>query len=541
MSNLPNAHSREEILLKAIAESQAIDSPEPKSRVEIYLKQIMENGSISPEEIQAAVDAYLAEYPLEMDASLVDPLKAAPAGVVGERLSELKSDIADFESYIEHTDGYKEYTLGEPDADYYWNGSLKSKRLSTATNTFRCYEPISVKAGKYDFKNISPLFTFYVDSDTWIAFGTSSSPFNGTIVFEYDTTLYITEKTYNDGFHGSELTSGAYGTTEENWFNNPKYDIEQMISEMTKTNHLYVSPVGSDANGDGSKDNPFATMYHANETITDASEKNQYIIHVADGTYTDLQSRYQGSTTHENFEGIICKPWVIYEGNVNHPENVVIQWNGKTGYGDDFDYDNHAVHFCPFHITSKGIGDKIVRGFTFDCMNTRYALHVEIAGYGYGQNWLVSDCNFIWGGTPDCPGHTYQTPCIGTGSGQFEKGHLLRCKIINASGVTDAFRNHDSRWVLGTKLGNVPHVGAEIILEDCVFNAGDSGDTNITFRNIYEDGLVDGYNRFSIINCTGINRLGYSLSGNATKCDWRANVKCSDITNNVFATEGLLQ
>lgn len=94
MSNLPNAHSREEILLKAIAESQAIDSPEPKSRVEIYLKQIMENGSISPEEIQAAVDAYLAEHPLEMDASLVDPLKAAPAGVVGERLSELKGDIS---------------------------------------------------------------------------------------------------------------------------------------------------------------------------------------------------------------------------------------------------------------------------------------------------------------------------------------------------------------------------------------------------------------------------------------------------------------
>lgn len=100
MSNLPNAHSREEILLKAIAESQAIDSPEPKSRVEIYLKQIMENGSISPEEIQAAVDAYLAEHPLEMDASLVDPLKAAPAGVVGERLSELKSDLVYFSESI---------------------------------------------------------------------------------------------------------------------------------------------------------------------------------------------------------------------------------------------------------------------------------------------------------------------------------------------------------------------------------------------------------------------------------------------------------
>lgn len=101
MSNLPEAHSREEILLKAIAEHQMVDCPGPKSRIEIYLRQIMENGSISPEEIQAAVDAYLAEHPLDMDASLVDPLKAAPAGVVGERLSELKGDLVKVNSKVD--------------------------------------------------------------------------------------------------------------------------------------------------------------------------------------------------------------------------------------------------------------------------------------------------------------------------------------------------------------------------------------------------------------------------------------------------------
>ena len=313
---------------------------------------------------------------------------------------------------------------------------------------------------------------------------------------------------------------------------------------ITIINHIYVATTGSDEIGDGSEGNPFATIYHANENITDATEINQYIIHVADGIYTDLQTRYAGVQTHENYEGIKCKPWVIYEGNVKHPENVVIQWDGKTGYGDEFDYNDHAVHFCPFHITgSRGwtVGHKEIRGFTFDCKNTRYAIHIEMSGYGYGVTWKVSDCVFIWHGIPDCSDIKYQIPAVGTGSGHYEKGHLLRCKIINDSGVTDGFRNHDNKWVYGSLLGNLPHIGSEIIIEDCVFNGGDSGDTNITFRTTNGNGLVDGYNRFSIINCVGINKLLYGLSGDSSECEWRADIKCSKIATNQFLNDGLLQ
>lgn len=320
--------------------------------------------------------------------------------------------------------------------------------------------------------------------------------------------------------------------------------LNKMKENITKINHIYVATTGSDEIGDGSEENPFATIYHANETIADANESNQYIIHVADGTYTDLQERYAGVLIHGNYEGIKCKPWVIYEGNPKHPENVVIQWDGKTGYGDEFNYNDHAVHFCPFHITGSNgwtVGHKEIRGFTFDCKNTRYALHVEMSGYGYGVTWKVSDCVFIWHGIPDCSDITYQIPAVGTGSGHYEKGHLLRCKIINDSGVTDGFRNHDSKWVYGSLLGNLPHIGAEIIIEDCVFNAGDSGDTNATFRTTNGNGLVDGYNRFSIINCVGINKLNYQLSGGSTECEWRANIKCSKIVTNQFLSEGLLQ
>lgn len=320
--------------------------------------------------------------------------------------------------------------------------------------------------------------------------------------------------------------------------------IGVLTDNIVKINHIYVATTGSDEMGDGSEENPFATIYHANETITDATEINQYIIHVADGEYIDLQTRYAGTTTHSNYEGVVCKSYVTYEGNVRHPENVIIKWDGKTGYDSDFNYNSHAVHFCPFHITGSNgwkLGHKEIRGFTFDCKNTRYALHVEMSGYGYGVTWKVSDCVFVWHGVPDCSDVAYQIPAVGTGSGHYEKGHLLRCKIINDSGVTDGFRNHDSKWVYGSLLGNLPHIGAEIIIEDCVFNGGDSGDTNITFRTINGNGLVDGYNRFSIVNCIGINKLSYQLSGGSTECEWRANTKCSKIVTNQFLDEDLLQ
>lgn len=319
--------------------------------------------------------------------------------------------------------------------------------------------------------------------------------------------------------------------------------IKEAIGEnLIKINHIYVATTGSDANGDGTEANPYATIYHANEMITDATATNQYIIHVGDGIYTDLQERYSGSDAAGSYEGVVCKNHVSYIGNIEHPENVVIKWDGLTGYSaDEFQYYNYAFKKCPFHIvgTHAGGGVTKVRGFTMDCKNTRYAMHVEMSGYGHGVDWEISDCRFVWHGVPDCPDITYQMPAVGTGSGHFEKGRILRCVWVNDAGITEAFRNHDSQYVYGDRYA--VHEGAEIVFESCVLNGGESGVTNIVFRNIHSDGLVDGYNRFSIINCKGINNLKYQFSGDATVCDWRAKIECSDILNNQFATENLLQ
>ena len=507
-----------------------------------------------------AIDTELADIRVGVDGTIYpcagDAVRGQVSGLkddVDTQLGELKGDLDELNSEV----------FGETIETDVTGEILNGVIIDTRTGTESTKFPYSKCT---DFIELSDNADYYYTGKIYNYIGIAGYNSNGEFVASVlsDITENFTDYklTIPDGV--TKIRASSYSPSESvinplqvvkkvktsnlvdevSTLNDEVSTLNKNKGNITTINHIYVATTGSDEIGDGSEGNPFATIYHVNETITDATEINQYIIHVADGEYTDLQTRYSGVQTHENYEGIKCKPWVTYEGNVKHPENVVIKWDGKTGYGDEFNYKDHAVHFCPFHITGSNgwtVGHKEIRGFTFDCKNTRYALHVEMSGYGYGVTWRVSDCLFVWHGVPDCSDITYQIPSIGTGSGHYEKGHLLRCKIINDSGVTDGFRNHDSKWVYGSLLGNLPHVGAEIVIEDCVFNGGDSGDTVITFRTINGNGLVDGYNRFSIINCVGINRLGYSLSGGSTECEWRADVKCSKIVTNQFLIEGLLQ
>ena len=88
-------------------------------------------------------------------------------------------------------------------------------------------------------------------------------------------------------------------------------------------NYLYVSNTGDDETGDGTETNPYATIYHANEMITDNNELNQYTIIVKSGIYTDLQEKYAG-TYSGVFEGVRCKDYVFYQSeDIMHPENCI--------------------------------------------------------------------------------------------------------------------------------------------------------------------------------------------------------------------------
>lgn len=54
-----------------------------------------------------------------------------------------------------------------------------------------------------------------------------------------------------------------------------------------ETNVLYVSPNGSDATGNGSFGNPYATVSHAMTTIVTAAVNNQFLINVIEGAITE--------------------------------------------------------------------------------------------------------------------------------------------------------------------------------------------------------------------------------------------------------------
>ena len=293
--------------------------------------------------------------------------------------------------------------------------------------------------------------------------------------------------------------------------------IEEQISEQV----IYVSASGNDTTGDGSFDNPYATIYKANESIVDSSATKRYKIKVADGTYADLQSKYAGVSS-SSYQGVVAKNFVTYEGNVLHPENVILKWDGATGYSEPYDYDTMFFSKCIFHVTSEI--ETTIKGFTFDAKNTRYALHIETSGFGQGSKWEVSDCIFKWHGVPTRP----STSTIGTGSGFFEKGHLLRCRINNDIANIDGWRNHDSNYPSSYDVNRFKE-GAEIVIESCDF-----GNSSILWRTLSAINSYNGYNRCVIKNCIGIKTMSHTEASGVSN-SWRARVECSEIETNNFS------
>lgn len=307
--------------------------------------------------------------------------------------------------------------------------------------------------------------------------------------------------------------------------------IDLQKSRNYKMNHIYVAKDGNDATGNGTKTNPYATIYHANETITDASEDNRYTIHVADGIYTDLQARYAG-TYSGKYEGVICKDYVFYEGNALHPENCVISWDGATGFENETEI-TQAMIFdkAPFHITNGHTGFK---GFKFVCKNLRYPTHIECSGLGIDNEWYVSNCLYDWDGRPDVPNATKSAPVFGMGTGYFEKGIIKNCKILKSLGSAyiGGLQTHDGYF---TDYGYVPfmYVGCNIKIENCNF-----GNNKIELRTLVNEKFYDVPNLIEFINCVGISEIYHSFitpaSGyeQATIREWEVNFTSTNPTKN---------
>lgn len=483
------------------------------------------------ENIGVEVDNYFKENPAVTSEYLTQTLQPIKGDI-----SSLKEDL---DNKIEHVGGYKEYDIGTPSVGTYWN---KSSKKQLESETYQSFNPISLKAGTYHYENMSGSFTFYEDTDgNWIPIGKYSASGNGDVVITNDTTMYITEMQKSGVFVGAKLYSGDITQKESNWFKNPKYDIDNINNTLESLSDsvndiksidgsvikeycIYVSTTGSDTSGDGSEEKPFATIYHANETITDNSYAKRYRIIVLPGTYTDLQDKYTGIAQTSKYQGVITKPWVTYESKSGNPEDTIIEWNGSTGLENPIRSD--IVEKCAFHIVSLPRTFTAIKGFTIKSKNTRYAMHCESSGMGIQGEWLIENCIFDWGGCPNISDDTGRFPAIGIGMSPCEKGTIKFCKIVTTT--VETMLVHDGK----NKDGNSAVIlGAELNFIKC-----DLGTGRLQFQSIYpKSGEINAKtnNVCNLISCTQINNL-YSYISSLNSDDemvWRVYGKDCDFAS----------
>ena len=297
-------------------------------------------------------------------------------------------------------------------------------------------------------------------------------------------------------------------------------NIENLVSN-TLHNILYVSTAGNDETGNGTKENPYATIFRANEVITDNSEANRYKIIVKQGTYTDLQEKYAG-IDGTYYQGVTCKSYVTYESeDITRPDLCVLKWDGSVGYTKPVT-DANCANKCLFHIKDNSQG-VYIKGFTFVSKNTRYCMHVETVGSTKACDWHFENCVFEWGGRPDTTGDgTVATSCIGTGWSIMEYGEFVNC-VIKCTNTNHAnhivFQTHGN---VDTGFSSIKR-GEHIKFINCYFSVADGSDyAHIDLRNTKANPTIPSFVEF--INCAGIKLYVPSV-------DYKKSFVCTDQHN----------
>lgn len=277
--------------------------------------------------------------------------------------------------------------------------------------------------------------------------------------------------------------------------------------------YLYVS---NDYNEDteGFGETKFNSILSANNSISDNSYHNRYTIVVMAGTYTDLQDKYAGMSDVGlvGYRGIMTKDYVYYESeNIYNHAATIIKWDGATGFDKSTLKSEDIIKKCPFHLDLNV--HTHIKGFTFDCKNIRYGIHLESGGTGYATNWVVGHCTFIWGGRADCVDYANKTtvPVFGCGHSFGEVGLIENCKIIPTH-CTIGYQSHDNAD--NSDFGLPIKVGAKITFKDCDF-----GGTEIQARTL-KGAYADTPNVLTIDNCINISAINKMYAAPADHCDW---------------------
>lgn len=302
---------------------------------------------------------------------------------------------------------------------------------------------------------------------------------------------------------------------------NPDFISERIKPELYQApdyamNYLYVSNDYNE-NTDGFGVTKFNSILSANDSITDNNYHNRYTIIVAQGTYTDMQDRYAGLSDVGlvGYRGVMMKDYVYYESeNIYNPSATIIKWDGATGFDKATLKSEDIIKKCPFHLDLNV--HTHIKGFTFDCKNIRYALHLESGGTGYATNWVVDRCTFIWGGRADCVDYADKTtvPVFGCGHSFGEVGLIENCKIIPTH-CTIGYQNHDNAD--NSDFGLPIKVGSKITIKDCDF-----GGTEIQARTL-KGAYADTPNVLTIDDCVNVSAINKMYAAPADHCDWIVN------------------
>lgn len=301
-------------------------------------------------------------------------------------------------------------------------------------------------------------------------------------------------------------------------------DLKTVNDSYTLTTLEVNKTYNSDTSGFGvTKFNSLIDAH--NYTNNKSSYTNRFLIKVHPGTYDDWGTKFAGSDGEvgEGYLGIRVNDYVYFEStDINHPENYILNWDGYTGFSEGYTMNRtQAMRRCLFHLDKRPLHTHI-KGFTLKAKNTRYCIHPETAGTGWGNEWLIENCIFDWQGCPNVSGYIGATVGIGISSG--ESGHIKNCKWKNEgyAGIV----GHNNGFAENQWNAEKPFFveGSTLLIENCDLN-----NCSITQDTLRDN--IDGFDLLTIKNCRNIKSVNTGLQGTASKQNWKVDVIQSEVLN----------
>lgn len=511
------------------------------------LKHMFENV-VSDDKIKSAVTDYLTLNPVLSGATAeqaqqIERNKTDVASLK-EETDLLKEDVGELNKVSEKISSVSIIQKCEVTDGYYWNFVGVEKEYKVISENYITTR-IPIEGNKLvvygEFQDWASRYvnndgTFTPVESTYVSHNTQTSKVAEFYKIPTDA-KYLCLSFYKEGLDTSIESVNVVSGEFRQYLSYRKTNFVDSLDVYTKDeiddklgnihiNKIYVATTGSDTEGDGTKEKPYATVLKANDVVTDASEKNKYEIIVADGTYTDLQEKYKGQNG-SGYQGVMAKSYVTYKSQSNNPEKCIFIWDGGVGY--DTISNDTCTNKCFFHINSVTV-NTVIKGFKFVGTNLRYCLHFE-------SNCLttpyIENCIFDWHGRDFAPKNG---PVIGIGGSIFSHITFKDCKFLNSqndAGIQWHDNTYPYEWV-NEKYGpeGLCPKGAVIECIGCLFD-----NLNIQVRSQNEDRPMPCC--LILKNCGGLKNVYPTIITGGTKNYWKLFNQCSFIKNDLLtdATE----